>query len=388
MTLSDVLKAEEMKKILFLIPSLQGGGAEKALVDLVNSLDQSRYEITVQTILNQSEHAGLLREGIRYRSVIRSKNAFINRCLLSAIIRFIPAKRLYRCRVSDAYDTEVAFLEGISTKIIAAAKNETSRKLAWVHTDLMEFPDSIRQFKSFQENLAAYEQFDAVACVSQAVKERFLKRFGSACSDLRTVYNVVNDEEIRRLAQQKPDVERPDSEIPLLVSCGRLVRQKGFDRLIRIHRRLLDEGVNHRLWIIGEGPERAALEQLIAEYDLHHTAQLLGYRSNPYPLLRQASLFVCSSVAEGYSLVITEAVILGVPVISTDVAGAHEPAACQRCSIVTENREDALYDAIYQTLTNPEQLNRYREETKRKSAFFKTGALMQDVERFLGGGEE
>ena len=360
-----------MKKILFFINTLHGGGAEKVLVDLVNNMNPEKYRITVQTLIDAGAHKNVLKDHIHYKAIL--KNAKLSKW----VIKLMPAKLVYNLFVKDNYDYEVAFLEGYPTRIIAKSTNRNAKKIAWLHTDLFRFPDSENAFTGYFTEKAAYQKFDRIVCVSNSVKESLIEKYDIAGSKISTVYNVVDDEQIRLKADQAEGViERPDG--PLIVSVGRLIAQKGYDRLLRIHKSLMDDGLQHTLWIVGEGEKRPELEAYIQENNLQNVL-LLGFQNNPYVYMAKADLFVSSSVAEGFSTVITESVVLGVPVLSTNTAGACEPVEAPRCSVVVETEEE-LYQSIKRVLTDPSEMKKLKEGLEASKGYFRKEHLMQQIE--------
>lgn len=370
-----------MVKVLFLINTLAGGGAEKVLTDLVNSLPNDEYDITVQTIDNTGLYISQLNKGIHYKTVNEKKGLF--RKIFNKLITFyLPAKQVYNKYIKADYDIEIAFLEGLPTKIISASTNRKTKKIAWVHTDLMEYFESNAVYKNYGEHKKAYERFDKIACVSDVVKEKFIERFGRMDGKPKTVYNIILDEIIRKKGEEP--IENISHDYPIVVSCGRLCEQKGFDRLLRIHKRLLDEGIKHYLWILGDGALREQFESYIKENHLTDTVTLWGFQTNPYKFMKNADLFVCSSVAEGYSTVVSESAILGTPIISTDVAGAREPKGHPRCYKITENDEGSLYIAMKEVLSSDEELKKAKNYTASVSKHYKKDVLLRDIIKFLG----
>jgi glycosyltransferase involved in cell wall biosynthesis len=290
----------------------------------------------------------------------------------------LSPKTVYRLFIRDDYDYEVAFLEGLSTRLVSASTNKKSRKIAWVHTDLISYPESYKVYKSESNEQKAYTRFDSVACVSNGVLESFVKKYGQVIPDIRTVYNILDEETIIKLSSEECEIRK---SAPLIVSVGRLTKQKGFDRLLRVKKRLDDENVPSELWIVGEGEERSALESFIDEHKVRDV-KLVGFEQNPYKFMAQADIFVSSSLAEGYSTVVTESVVLGVPVISTNTAGAGEPVQTPRCSVIVED-EDGLYNAIKEALTDKAVLDSLKNDAYNKRNFFKKERLLKDIKQFL-----
>ena len=372
-----------MKKILFFITTLGDGGAERVLVDTVNLLNPEKYHITVQTIVDTGGRKNELAPHVQYKSILRMRtNTICYRIAYNVLRKVLPASWSYRLFVKGDYDIEISFMEGLSTKIVSGSCNKKSTKIAWVHTDLMQYFGSVRAFSSIEDNKRAYEQFDKIVGVSQDAVNSFQKRFFWKKDNLFTVYNIYNDGAILKKSLEPVTISKTKDRTTF-VSCGRLSSEKGFDRLLRIHRKLLDEGHIHDLWIVGEGAERPKLEQYITENGLEKTVTLLGFQKNPYPYIANADVFVCSSYVEGYSTVVTEACILGLPIISTNVSGASEPQECPRCSVICDNTDDALYEAIKNVLIHPELISQYAEEMKRKGEFFRSNSQIMKLEEFL-----
>jgi glycosyltransferase involved in cell wall biosynthesis len=372
-----------MKKILFLINTLKSGGAEKVLIDTVNSLDPNQYQVTVQTVLADGENREGLSDHIRYKAMIHTKNGLLRRILTNVLFKVLGADMMYRFFVKDDYDYEIAFLEGHPTKIVSKSTNQTAKKYAWVHTDLNANPNSALAYGSSEREEAAYQIFDKIVCVSESVKREFLKKYAVDERKVVVVYNIVDDSVITECAKEPADLQV--TEKPVLISVGRLVQQKGYDRLLRVHLRLMREGLKHSLVVIGDGELRNELSDFVQQNHLTDSVKFLGYQSNPHKYVSKADVFVCSSYAEGYSTVVSEAVLCGTPVLSTDVAGANEPETNPRCSIIVENSEEALYESMKELLMEPQRIQVLREDLERRKASLKKDHLVSEFERILFG---
>lgn len=360
-----------MIKILFFIETLNGGGAEKVLQNLVNAMDKSEFDITVQT-LYPDEAAKNLADGIEYKYCYPSASG-----LNQLVMRLETAVGLtYPLHIKRDYDIEVAYLECGSTKIMAGSTNKKAKKIAWVHCDLSKkFADSA-DFASKSKKI--YDKFDSIVCVSQSVKEGFEKLFGKD-ERISVVYNTVNDKEIIRLAEVDTVVK---SELTVL-AVGRLSKEKRFDRLISAHKKLLDCGVKNRLIIIGDGAERASLEKLISDLSLSGSAELIGYRENPYPYIKAADVCVCSSDYEGLSTFITESLVLGKAIVTVDCGGMRELLGNGEFGIITDSDDKALAQGIKALLTDEALKKSYEEKARKRGEDFSEAQLTQNTEAFL-----
>lgn len=192
------------------------------------------------------------------------------------------------------------------------------------------------------------------------------------------VYNVVNKKALIEASRENQDLIK-SNEYLNIVSVGRFTNShKGFDRLLRIHNKLIAEGLYHKLYIIGDGENRKDLESLIQD----DYVILPGFVDNPYKYVKNADLFVCSSYKEGYSTAVTEALILGVPVISTEVSGARK-LINNGCGTVCDNDEEALYNAIKQALTNKAFLEEYKQKAIERSEQFSMQKSIEDFEAVI-----
>ncbi|MBR4099791.1 MAG: glycosyltransferase [Clostridia bacterium] len=374
-----------MKKVLFLITTLNGGGAEKILVDTVNSLDNNKYDLTVQTVIDEGIYINRLNKDIKYKTIIKTKNKFLRKLFSRVIIDFIPPRLIYNVFIKDNYDYEIAFLEGVSTKFIATSTNKTSKKIAWVHTDLIKYPNSYKQYGTENKEATAYKKLDTIVCVSEDVKKSFIKKYNCCSEKVKTIYNILDDKNI--IKKSREIIDFPIDIRPCFITVGRLIYQKGYDILLRIHKRLIDEGFEHSLLILGEGDMRKNLEEFIIQNKLDKTVKLLGFDENPYKYIKRCDLFISSSRVEGYSTVISEALVLGVPIISTNTGGAYEPMENPRCNLVVGNNEQELYIALKEVLLKPQLLQEYKKQQKEKIQYFKKYNLLRKLENKIFSGD-
>lgn len=364
-----------MIKILFFIDTLLGGGAEKVLRTLVNNMNQQKFEITVQTI-EEVEPSGYLAPGIRYKAVNRCKTA-IGRKLFSFWLRLCAElKWFYPLYIKDDYDIEVAYLECGPTKIMAGSTNQKALKLAWVHCDLEKKEGITAQTEKLK---AYYRAYDKVICVSQNVKESFLRLFGDT-PEAVALHNV-NDE--TQIMEQSHAFLPERSGIPTFASIGRLSYQKGNDQLIEACRLLKADGYDFRLWIIGEGAERPKLEKMIREFHLECCIKLWGFQYNPYPYMATADFLVVPSRYEGLSTVVTEALILGKPVVTTPCTGMRELLGDSEYGLITEDNAEGIYSGLKKMLDEPELLKHYASAAKARGKDFSKNTILSQTERFF-----
>lgn len=353
-----------MVRILFFIESLSGGGAEKVLVTLLKHLDYSKYEVTLMPLVD----TGILREDIDKSklhyvpAISEAKNTWQrvwNKIKYKLIYHYIPCRFVNRWIIPQkGIDVYIAFTEGFATKLLSYTPN---KKIAWVHIDLKSYPwtQNANIYNNTDEEMIAYRKYDHIICVSKSVEQVMREHYG--LSQTTTIYNPIDTEDILQKAIQPIDNDIPSSFN--IVSVGRLVLQKGYDRLIPIVGKLKREGKDVRLFLLGEGAERKHLESIIEKEGLQEAVHLLGFQRNPYALLSKMDLFVCSSRAEGYSLVIAEAMTLGLPVVSTDCAGPNELLDHGKYGLLVDNNDACIYEGLSLVIND----SKLREDLKHNS---------------------
>lgn len=362
-----------MIKILFLMDNITEGGAEKVLRTLVNNMDQEQFEITVQTV-EAADAQQYLVPGIRYKAINRCKTA-LGRKLFSYWLRLCAElKWIYPLYIRDDYDIEVAYLECGPTKFLSGSTNRKALKLAWVHCDLEQ-----KGTVATEKLKRIYRCYDKVICVSENVKDSFQRQFGST-PEAVVLHNVIDESEILQKAEAFPAEKKP---VFTFLAVGRLAHQKGFDRLLDACRKLKDSGRSFRLQILGEGPERSALEKRIEDLHLQDTVELLGFRENPYPYVRAADCVVCSSRYEGFSTVVTESLILGKPVVTTPCTGMDELLGKSEYGLITEDSAEGIYCGMMQMLDDPALLRSYADAAARRGLSFSKASIISETQLFL-----
>lgn len=367
-----------MYKILFFIPTLMHGGAERVLVNLVNHLDQTKFDISVQTMFDVGIYRNQLANGIKY---IPGFSWYFPGN--TKIYKLFYPRFLFHRYVKEHYDIIVSYLEGPSARVVAGCDDNRTKLISWVHVE-QEKPEYVTQvFRTMQEATECYSRFDMTCCVSKTVKADFQRLFPTV-REPKVLYNTVETDVIRSRAMETVDDIVFDKNVINLCSVAKLQYVKGFDRLIRITRKLLDAGLKVHVYIIGKGEEQLVLEKLVAQMQLEEHWTFVGFRENPYKYVANCDLYVCSSRREGFSTAVTEALIVGTPVVSTRCSGAEELLGSHNeYGIVTDNDTDALYQGIKQMISTSGLLEHYSKKTSERGGYFSTENTVKAVEQML-----
>lgn len=362
-----------MKKILFFINTLEGGGAELVLTNIANAFSE-KYDITVMTLRNGGVHESRLNEKVKYKSIIRIKNKLIRRILGYLICFVLPPAITHKLFIGNDYDCQVAFLEGIPTKLISAAK---TKKYAWVHIDLINTFGIKKVHRSMDRHIECYKKYDRIICVAESVKKAFSKRFGIT-DNVVVKYNVIDDAQICEKA--KEPIER--TEKARIVSVGRLAKQKGYDRLLEIAGRLRTEEFDFELVLVGKGEEYEALKNQAENLGIGDKVEFEGFTDNPYKYMESADFLVFPSRAEGYSTVVTEAVILGKPIIVSDCSGMREILGNSEYGMVTDS-DESLYEAIKNMISDKNLREYYEKKAQERANDFSLQSRVSELEKLF-----
>lgn len=372
------------RKVLFVIESLAGGGAEKVLSVLIKHFDYNKYEVTVCPIVNEGIYCEDVRKQVtHYKPIISYKGSSLsrlwNRIKYKLVYSYLPLSWVYKWFVPQGHDVEIAFCEGFLTKLLSHA-NSKAKKIAWVHTDLKDNPWPIKSgiYQDLEEERNAYRNFHRIVCVSQSAHQSFCDLYGFEDKTI-TICNPIDVNDI----WSKVGHKKCEEGTVRLISVGRLVPQKGYDRLLKVVKRLHDNGYLVDLLILGEGSERETLEKYVESHDMQSYVALPGFSENPYQEMSESDLFVCSSRAEGFSLVIAEAMVLGIPVVSTYCSGPNELLQEGKFGMLVENSEEGLYQGIKFLLDDQTELDRLGELALSRGKMLGVNETMHHIEQIL-----
>lgn len=365
-------------KLLFLIPDLAHGGAERVLVNLVNNLDVQKYDVTVQTLFDVGVNRQYLAPHIHYiggyKKHIRGTTTFM---------KLFSPRALYRFWIHGDYDILISYLEGPTSRIIAGCPDKSKKKLAWLHIELNTPKQAAIGFRSPKEAVRLYDTYDRLVAVASSVRDVFRTSLPVKVP-IEVLYNTNETERIIERAKLPPTDARFTMDGIRVCSVAKLVTTKGFDRLLNVHKRLLEDGLRHTVYILGVGKEEQELRRRIREYGVETSFILLGFQEDPYRYVARCDLYVCSSRREGFSTAVTEALIVGTPVVSTDCSGARELLGeHDEYGLVVENSEEGIYQGMKRLLSEPEALSHYKKMAEQRGHFFSRERTVRAVEELL-----
>lgn len=329
------------KKILFVSEALWIGGIETALVNLLNRMDYDKYDVTCLVVRNSLEMAERITPKCRLivadreKAVTFPKSYRFSRLyhlteeaenpsrLHRAMMWAVPAikwleNRLYIRYIrenlkNERFDTCVIYSDRTAELAVRAIRAE--KYLLFYHHGAMR--------KVYHDEIG-YRKAEKIVAVSKGVEEK-LRAFRPQYADkMTTIHNLTDIESIRKKSEEAiPETFAEDRFH--VVSCGRVAYEKGMDLAVEACAKLVEMGHrNIRWWIVGGGPAEEDVRAKISALHMEDYVTMVGMKANPYPYIKKADLYVQPSRCESYGLTIVEAMILDVPVLSTNTDGAKE----------------------------------------------------------------
>ncbi|MEA3407265.1 MAG: glycosyltransferase [Chloroflexota bacterium] len=350
--------------VMFLLPSLRGGGAERVTVHLLAGLDRSRFSPTLILAQREGPYLKDVPDDVEVIDLHRSRMRYT---LLDLV-------RILRTRQPDILFSAMRHVNTVA--ILAKLLSRSSTR--FVASEHSVLPTSIqnRRQKTLREFMLKilYPLSDQVVAVSNGVASDLITSLSLAPDKVTTIYNPVVDSSLEDLKNEP--VEHPwfaaDRAVPVILGCGRLTNQKGFAYLIKAVARIQDQ-IPARLVILGKGPLQAALNRLIHSLGLTDRIQLLGFQPNPYKFMARADLFVLSSLWEGLGLALIEAMACGAPVISTDCPSGPGEIITHGVNglLVPPGDVEALSAAIRKVLSDQESADQLSREGQHRAKDFR-----------------
>lgn len=357
------------KKILIRIGSLRHGGAEKVLATFLKNLPKDKYEIDLLLNLYSGKYLSEIPDWVNVIYLNKGEMITTNRLqdiprkafrvLYQWIMKRFP-KLLYKYILKEKkYDIEFAGIHGFRDEILQSPI-KTSKKVMWIHNDLRK-----TEFHNYtDEEIRKFFGYDKILVISKHIQKDFenLAKNDDERSRIVRIYNPLDTEEVLRKSQSLTLEKQPS--VPTFLSVGTIFPQKGFDRLLKVHRKLLDEGFPHNIIIIGDGYDFQNIKKLRDELGVQETTEMLGFTDNPYPYFRDADFYVLSSRYEGFPTVLFEAITLKKNIIATDVSGVREMLENGKLGFIVENTEEGIYEGMKKALAQPSDFQVYQDNLK------------------------
>lgn len=364
--------------------SLSGGGAEKVLIDILNNFNYSEYQID----LFLENRIGVYMKDVP--SEVNILSLYKKRTLsLKIFHRLLKITNLYttyfklihvccfKKKIGTCYDVIVSFMEGVPLKYHSTVTNRATKNITWIHLDLFSWHYT-SSFMPHDEERKCYDLMDHLVFVSSDAQRAFLKLY-SVHGTHHVVYNLIDRDKILKKSLQVNILKQRMT----VCSVGRLTKMKRYDRLIRVAKHFQEEGYDLDFWILGEGELECQLKQLCMELNVSDRVHFLGFINPPYAYVKEADIFLSTSDAEGFSLVVCEALCLGAAIVSTKTTGPIEILDNSKYGILVDKNEDAIYDGLKCLVDNPDTLAHYKKMALERAQMFDVSSAMAQIYAIL-----
>lgn len=381
-----------MRKILFIVDSVDNGGVGIVLRNLLTHLNKTKYQAQVLTFERNPIYEQRLPKEVTIRHIYHTNPAKHPSKLVRygyALLQGITPKWLIRkCIFNEPYDLVIDF-KGNNLNVLNAAP---CKKIFWSHKDFSLKTNPIERVmletygRTWRGRAKEYffkkqlGQVDGIVCISDYTKNAFMERWGKA-KPVYVVHNIIDTDEIIRQSKEKISYQKPIDQ-PVFCCVSRISKGKGMSRLLNCVSRLNAQNYRFELNIVGGGDGYEALRLLKQKAHVANVT-LWGNQDNPFPYLRESDVFVCPSKTECYSTVLCEAIGLGKPIIMTDTGASREIMCKGNFGLLVENSEEGIFQAMKKFLDDPSLIQTYTRPVDGKTSVFNASRAIKEVEDFL-----
>ena len=377
-----------MRSVLFIMPSLPGGGAEKVLIDILKRLDRNKYRISLFLEYREGEYVKAIPDDIAVNYLFKQSNIWIER--FHRGLRLVGLYHLFHSVIYKSilrvifkrkrFDTIVSFMEGEAVRLHSYLLDKSENNVSWVHIDFQKKHWSADYFRSDAHEESIYTALHRIIFVSSAAFDSFLRLFQKVdASRCRVIFNLIDKDEIVRQSLLN-EIKKDRFTICM---AGRLNQQKRYDRALRLIKALSDKSIDVELWILGEGELREILISLANELGILDRCRFLGFVKPPYPYMRAADIYLNTSEAEGYPLVLCEALCLGLPIVATDITGAHEILEDSKYGLLVPEKDDLILKGVERLIVDNGFREYYKQKAKERSEYFSVQTVLHMIDSVL-----
>ncbi|UKM63958.2 glycosyltransferase [Flavobacteriaceae bacterium GSB9] len=356
-----------MKNIVFIIESLNCGGAEKSLVTLLQNFNYEKYNVDLVLFNKNGDFEKFVPNEVNIFYINLYNNTPSFRLFLYRfkfwLYRKLKKRKFHNAqlhwktyhkqinRLKKTYDIAIAYNQGLPT-YFTAEKIAAKKKYAWLNIDYKLAGYNIK----FDIN--KYIKFNKVVVVSQEAENGFLSELSKVEEMIKTIVikDITDEKIVVKLSEEHTGLTKNTSTINIC-SVGRLAKQKGWHLAIYALSILLKKGYNIKWYIIGEGPERKSLEKIIKHEKLENNLILLGYKENPYPYIKSCDIYAQTSLFEGLGLTVIEAAVLQKPIVTTNFPTASTIITNNKTGLICSMNAKDIATSIEKYLKNPELMN-------------------------------
>lgn len=396
-----------MKNIVIRSGSLRMGGLERVLIEVLQNLNLNKYRVSLIIEDDSGDENIFLgdipknidvyflksKEMIEKTHYHRMKkknifNKIIYNYLMYKEHKFVVKKTLeVMKKIEEKCGKVETFIDYDWGARRYVEKIKVNKKIIWLHNSMPKMLKKESKIKRFGKNL---EKYDVVVAICDEMKEELQKTYKNISNKIVRIYNPFNFKRILSLSENKEELTEKELELikdKYIVAVSRLdTKQKDYNTLIKGFKMAKEEGIEEKLYIVGDGPDRKKIEKLIEQNGLESEILLIGRKKNPYVWMKNSEFFVHSSNYEGLPTVLIEAMICGKIVISSNCpTGPFEILKGGECGILFEmEKEKELSKALIKLLKNKTLINNYSKKVQERILEFKSEEVIKEYEKVIG----
>lgn len=373
-----------MEKVVIVTRQMVMGGIEKALISMLEAMDQNKYDVTVLVMAKEGQLFKDIPNWVKVRCLYGNEKTTIEKIMkyiklkdikrvikiiyytvLSKTSNSVFKKSIYDSKMlpieDEEYDIAISYHVPASFPVIYVSNNiKANNKIAWIHSDVSQYEDYMKLYSKY------YDNFNKIMCVSKDALEKFIEMFPKLEHNTKVCYNLISRSRINYMSNKEKGFQDDFNGIRIL-TVGRLTEQKGQDLIPEILEGLKTDNYDIRWYCIGDGDKREGLEESIKEKKLENDLILLGTKLNPYPFIKECDIYVQPSRHEGYCITLAEARVLNKPIVTTDFIGARDQIVNNKTGIIVRFDKNEISNAIIKLIENKGTRNKLVENLRKEN---------------------
>ena len=365
--------------------SMEFGGVEKVVINQLKNLDKNIFDVTLLLKMYQGGMRDQIPQDIDTIYLTKGKEDF-SKFKLFFFIQLILRNIKLRFLAKFPFFVHQFFLKKKIDIIVSPtytsfddvlnSYDKNAKKIAWFHTDIRDGKDHSNNLRILDK----LKKFDWVVFGSRQTQQVIVDQYNITFPSSQVIYNPIDIEGTRNKSNEFPiDYEQR----PVFLSIGRLNKRKGYHTLMQAHKSLLNEGITHSVVIIGDGEENLPLKNLARELGVENSFLFYGAKANPYPYIKACDYYILSSESESYPLTIGEVLIIGKPIISTNVGGISEMMTHNENGLLIEYSAEAMAEAMKKFIYDREFVEQIQHNNKTVDVKFDNSIITNQIEKLF-----